>query len=333
MKKVYIIGKESLLSGIGVITCDLLCACLYAKENNLIPIIDMQHYQNPYLKENRIYKDNAWEYFFKQPSKYCLNDIKEDDEVIIGNLEQIKHANLFYTTEWIPVSPKNENSIKKETRKNLKSFLYFSDETNNYILNTYNKIIGNKKNILGVLIRGTDYTERRTYKEDIQPKIKKVIKKIKEYRKMYPEIEYIYLATEDANIYNIIKKEFGDILLDNNQKRYSYDKEKPFLLEIETERENNNYYLALEYLSSLYILSKCKYFIGGRNNGSRLAYIMQDSWQDFYIWQLGRYGKTIKEIIFSHVTKRVHNKDYKIYNFFGLQIKKEFKNTKSRNTK
>lgn len=321
MKNFYIICKENIAAGIGVIACDFLCSCLYAKKNKLIPIIDMKHYKNQYFKENRIYKDNAWEYFFKQPNKYNLEDIKEEDNVQIGSFLDSKEAKLFFDTDWIPKQPQKENLKKKKEKEELKSFLIFSQKSDTYIQKAYKEIIGDKKNILGVLIRGTDYTERRTYKEHIQPKIKKVIKKIKEYRKMYPEIEYIYLATEDANIYNIIKKEFGDILLDNNQKRYSYNKEKPFLLEIETERENNNYYLALEYLSSLYILSKCKYFIGGRNNGSRLAYIMQDSWQDFYIWQLGRYGKTIKEYLFSFVTQRIGKIDYKIYNILGLKFK------------
>ena len=325
MRNFYIICKENIASGIGVIACDVLCSCLFAKQNNLIPIVDMKHYRNQYFKKNRTFKDNAWEYFFTQPNKYSLDHIKEDDNVIIGNFSDSKEVKLFFDTDWIPKKPKEEDIKKRKEKENLREFLNFSETTNDYIKKTHKEIIGDKENILGILIRGTDYTERRTYKENIQPTIKEVIKKIKEYQKKYPEIEYIYLATEDANIYEKMKKEFGDILLDNKQKRYSYKKNDPFLLEVKTDREDNNYYLALEYLSSLYILSKCKYFIGGRNNGTRFAYILQKNWKDFYIWELGRYGKTIKEYLFSYVTHRIGKTDYKIYNILGLRLKFKIK--------
>ena len=325
MKNFYIIGKENTASGIGVIACDVLCSCLYAKRKNLIPIVDMKHYRNQYFKKNRTFKDNPWEYFFEQPNNYSIEDINEEDNILIGNFSDPKEENLFFDTDWIPENPQKEMPIQIKEKEELKNFLIFSNETNKYIKKVYDKVIGNKENILGVLIRGTDYTERRTYKEHIQPKIKTIIKKIKEYQKKYPEIEYIYLATEDSDIFNKMKKEFGDKLLDNNQKRYSYKKEKPFLLEIKTERENNNYHLALEYLSSLYILSKCEYFIGGRNNGTRFAYILQDKWKDFYIWRLGRYGKTIKEYLLSYVTKRIGKVDYKVYNILGLSFKFKIK--------
>lgn len=81
------------------------------------------------------------------------------------------------------------------------------------------------------------------------------------------------------------------MIIDNNQYRYVYDaKAKQYLCDIDTGRENHRYNLALEYLASLYILSKCKYFIGGRTSGTKMLWLMQDSWQDLYIWSLGRYG-------------------------------------------
>ena len=40
-----------------------------------IPIIDMQHHDNQYFKDGRKFKDNVWEYYFKQPFGIDLNDI------------------------------------------------------------------------------------------------------------------------------------------------------------------------------------------------------------------------------------------------------------------
>ena len=122
------------------------------------------------------------------------------------------------------------------------------------------------------------------------------------------------------------KKEFGDKLLDNNQYRFSYsDKEKPFLCDIKTERPNHNYQLALEYLSSLYIISKCKYFVGGLCAGTIVAWIMQNSWQNMYIWKLGYYGISLLDKLFSKTTEYKDGKDYVLCQFLGMKFRTKLK--------
>ena len=67
----------------------------------------------------------------------------------------------------------------------------------------------------------------------------------------------------EPNLIEILKKEFGDMLIENNQYKFSYDEnDKRYLSEIQIKRENHNYNLAKEYLLSIYVLSKCRYFIG-----------------------------------------------------------------------
>ena len=135
------------------------------------------------------------------------------------------------------------------------------------------------------------------------------------------------VITEDDSIYQIFKKEFGEKLLDNNQYRYSYSgKENRFLSDIKIERPNHNYQLALEYLSSLYILSKCKYFIGGRCGGSTVAWIWQNCWEDLYIWKLGYYGKGFKNRLFAKLTQRKNEGDYVVYYILGIKFKFQAKN-------
>ena len=94
-----------------------------------------------------------------------------------------------------------------------------------------------------------------------------------------------------------------------------------FLSEIKVERPNHNFELAREYLLSIHILSKCKYFIGGRCSGSRFAWILQNNWKDYYIWHLGRYGKTLKERLFSWTTYAKSGKTYKLLQILGIRIK------------
>ena len=193
-----------------------------------------------------------------------------------------------------------------------------------FIEKQYDEIIKGENDILGVLVRGTDYSIRKTKGEQIQPNPAAVIKKVKLFLKKHSDIKKIYIATEDDSIYQMFKKEFGEMLIDNNQYRYTYDKNnKPYLAEIVTTRQNHNYQLAREYLSSLYILSKCKYFIGGRCAGTKIAWILSDGWDDVYIWDLGIYGKNkFLTNIFECINKKDENDiKYKSLTILGMKFK------------
>ena len=326
-KKFYIVATTQDIAGIGAILIGQTSHALYAIGNGFTPIIDLKHYKNQYFKDGRTYKDNSWEYFFEQPCGYTLDDIDSNSEVIISNNIRFPANNNYkITTKILPISKIETTNISSISLKQRYQTLFkFNPSTKQYVKEAYSKIIKDDTNVLGVLCRGTDYTIRRSFGEPIQPTAKQVIKKVHEFLKKHPEITKIYLATEDNSIYEIFKNEFGERLIDNNQYRYSYSREeKPFLCDIKTERPNHNYQLALEYLSSLYILSKCKYFVGGRCAGSLIAWIMQNSWQDMYIWKLGYYGVNLLDKLFSKTTEYKDGKDYVLYHILGMKFRTKF---------
>ncbi len=320
--KFCIIANSWGFGGIGAIAGVVITNVLYSLEKGYIPIVDMKYHQNQYYKDGREFKDNAWEYFFEQPFGYTLDDIDDNSEVIFCP-QKMKAAKKY----WLPQAALPENtviSLSESTnilRENSKKYIKFNQKTLDYMQEQYSKIVGENQNVLGVLARGTDYSVIKTKGEQIQPSVKDIISKIKEYLKKYPEITKIYLATEDDFIFKSIKSQFGDMIIDNNQYRYVYDsKAKQYLCDIDVERENHCYNLALEYLASLYILSKCKYFIGGRTSGTKMLWIMQDSWQDLYIWSLGRYGANnfIKKIFSVSNDLTI---GYKVLIILGFKIK------------
>ena len=51
--------------GLFAIYSQILWQIVYALDNGYIPVVDLKHYYNQYFKDNRTYKDNSWEYFFK----------------------------------------------------------------------------------------------------------------------------------------------------------------------------------------------------------------------------------------------------------------------------
>lgn len=319
----YIITGARTTTGLGALILRELYHILYAIKCGYIPLVDLKHYKNQYFKDKREYKDNAWEYFFKQPLNLGLDDIKDEDEVIIAEnvlcplVLPFELHPLFY--------PKNlvQDFKTKKIKNELTEFLIFNDETKLYLEKKANEAFNGANDVLGVLLRGTDYTKRQTYEEFIQPETKKVIKDIK---KLLAEGKFkkVYLATEDKFIYEEFKKEFGELLIENRQYMYStnYDSEK-YLSEIKVDRKNHNYNLALEYLASLYILSKCKGFLGGMAGGTRIAYLLSENWQYLKIYDLGQYGRynSFKEKIFSIKNVVTNKNKHKVFTILGVKFR------------
>ena len=110
------------------------------------------------------------------------------------------------------------------------------------------------------------------------------------------KLNYIYLATEDQDIYELFQTEFGEILLTNKQDRFSQSElaKIPYLYQVKHNRENDKYLLGLEYLSSMHILSKCHSFIGGRTRGTTGVLLMTDGFEYQYIWNLSMYMNEAK---------------------------------------
>lgn len=321
-RKLYIIKSVRANTGIGALILRSLFHSVYAIKKGYIPIVDLQHCENQYFKEKRKYKDNVWEYYLKQPMGVGLNDIKDEDEIYISNDTFSPEAGFVGCHSlYFPKDINNNKTL--EVKNELSKYLNFNDETKLFIEKKANEALNGETDVLGVLLRGTDYVKKQSYKEFIQPNTKTVIN---EAKKLLNEGKFkkVYLATEDKFIYEEFKKEFGELLIENRQYMYStnYDSEK-YLSEIKVDRKNHNYNLALEYLSSLYILSKCKGFLGGMTSGTRIAYLLSKNWQFIKIYNLGRYGiyNSFKEKIFSIKKIATEKDDYEFITLFGFKIK------------
>ena len=102
-----------------------------------------------------------------------------------------------------------------------------------------------------------------------------------------------------------------------------FDDSEKFLSEIKVDRKNHNYNLALEYLASLYILSKCKGFLGGMAGGTRIAYLLSENWQYLKIYDLGQYGRynSFFEKIFSIKNVVTNKNKHKVFTILGVKFR------------
>lgn len=326
-QKYYIIAVSHKTCGLFAILKNTIAHILYALEQGYIPVVDLKHYQNQYFKDNRTFQDNTWDYFFEQPFNIRLEDIPSDADVIISDNVLIPDYDYALFPYHLPVEGESEDVQIIKLKNNYKKYFRINPQTMRYLEDSYKNLLGDEKSVLGILCRGTDYLSLKPQWHPIQPNPEDVLKKAKE---LYQKHNYkkIYLATEDKKIYDMFKREFGNILVDNNQYRYS-DTENKYLTDITVNRENHNYNLAKEYFQSVYILSKCKYFIGGRTSGTIAAWLMSEGWEYNYIWELGNYGveevamndKNLLKTIFSIKNEYKNDIKHKVITILGTKFK------------
>ena len=327
-KKYSILGMYYHYDGLWGIYLHITAQIIRAYEKGFIPVVNLKTNGNQYFKDGRALKDNSWEYYFAQPEGIGLDNIKDTKNVIFSNDEET----IPQQYSLVPFDmPSVLNDTKKEHPyiRDYVKYLKFSDKTSQYLNDEYKRIIGDEKDILGILCRGTDYKNLRPHLHTIQPEPKDVIKKAEELREKY-HYKRIWLATEDAQIYKMFKDKFGDIIIDNNQYMYSGN-EKTFLNKVEVNRKDHFYNLGKEYLLSTYILSKCKYLIGGKTAGTLGAYLMSNLFENqeyVYLWDLGRY-KIGSPVCYRHFAERIlsfknsfyEDKKWKVITILGFKIK------------
>lgn len=253
-----------------------IAACI---QEGLIPVIDMQNVKNAW-NQGDVRKDNPWEYYFKQPMNIGLNQIETD--------------RVLYQNDVVPVPQRPTDSMEFLTnpiavsywRTFTKKYMKFSDRVSAYLEETYRNTIKDYRT-LGVLCRGTDYVKLRPQEHPIQPETDVIIEKVKETVNQY-KYEKIYLTSEDQEICNRFKKEFGNMLIVSSGEKIGESADN-YLTQIFEEKGIDIYNNSLDYLAAIYVLSKCNALIAGRTSGSIAAYIMSEGYEYSYFYNLGRY--------------------------------------------
>lgn len=336
MKKYYVIQINNPTAGVFALFFSVTSHILFAVEQGYIPVVDLKHVQNQYFKDGKTYKENAWEYFFEQPFNIGLDDIENDAQIILSTGTPFDKYNL--TPGLIP------QTLDDKTRSfpylaEVGKYLKFNKELQTYIEDEYKKLIGNEKEVLGIICRGTDYTSLRPYNHSIPPEPETLVKKAKDLFEKY-NYKKIWLATEDVDIYEMFKNEFKDVMIDFEQYRFSRKENKYISELIKEDKENKDisYNIAKKYLLSMYILSRCKYIIGSRTFGTLGAYILSDNFKNTEYLDIsdnGRYGigsgvnyKNFVERIFSIKNQIFEDRKIKVITIAGIRFKSKYTSKK-----
>lgn len=264
-RKLYIIRSRGKTEGLLSTVFFVMQEIYWAIENKYIPFVDFND-SNCQYHENRIINNtnNAWEYYFLQPSKLNYQDVMINKCNLLSGWTLYKKKRKIYMLD--------------------SSIIHFQPYIYEIVEKIKRKQFANQS-ILGVFIRGTDYVSLKPKNHPIQPSIDEVIKKIKEFYNKY-NVEKIYVVTEDFSYYERIKSEFKNVFSfgDNFVKNY---KQGNYVSE---EFNNSPYERGLNYLIRILLLSYCNYTVCSQASGSNfLKLIRKNKPIDEYWFNLGNY--------------------------------------------
>lgn len=272
----YVVRRNSKTVGLFSYVLTALGHIKMAEEKGYISVIDMKNNISPYLDiEN---PKNVWEYYFEQPAGYSLDDIDRSRNIILGSGDLPK---IF--PDYTMLGSLGEVKVWRDL---FHKYIRLNEKMKERVAFAEKELFKGER-ILGVLCRGTDYKETKPKGHPVQPEAEMVIEKAAMAMKEH-NCSKIYLATEDREILQKFREEFGDRLLFPKVEMRPYDKKK-LITEIEVERENDRRLKGEEYLIQIALLSKCNCFIGSRCGGCYGALLMSDGYEWEYIWDLGLY--------------------------------------------
>lgn len=225
--------------------------------------------------------ENIWEQFFLQPFP----------EVDTAGLRQVDAG-----AEYMGAFPQFDEIFSPRCigmwGRVYQEFLKYNPPTRDYIERELSQVLGEGKRVLGVLCRGTDYTDIKPKGHPVQPELDQVLRDV-EKKLQEARCESIYLATEDGKIDALFRERFPGRILTNQRMYYDEifrENNLTLIKDVHFERENDDYRKGVEYLSSLVICAHCDVFVAGNCGGSQAAVFMNcGQYEDLLIYNLGLY--------------------------------------------
>lgn len=280
-KTFYVIRRRDLYCGLFSLVLTNLTRINEAVNKGYIPVIDMQNDFNIYLAEDKIGKENAWEYFFEQPAGYSLQDISKSKNVIIGS--GAVPAMFPYLDVRFLLGETGELEYWRELTRR---YIRVNSSILEMVEKKYAEYFDSNDKVLGVMLRGTDYTAGRPKNHPIQPTPTQALQKVRE---IYNEQKCtkVFLTTEDEIFYKVLKENFGNLLVTNKKNYHKYCGDA---IGKEDYAENEDRFSAgQEYLISTLLLAKCNCLCAGCVSGSVGALLLTEGFEYTYLFDLGIY--------------------------------------------
>jgi hypothetical protein len=247
----------------------------YAIEKGWIPVVDWENYGIlPHMENFPIHgTKNGWEYYWKQPSEYTLDEVYRSKNVVLC-YQNVLESNYIPSNFF---KPPLQNQALNYARKCPKydNYISLNEPTSQYIEEKQKALFPHNARIMGVSVRGTSYGNSEISKHPIQPGHFELVNSINNYLREW-DMEYIFFACESEDLVNVIKKEFGSKVLIMPRMRY---KTLPTKDDNPLYAPGQRYQTNLDYLAEMTLLSRCDSLLAAMSGGVRAA----------IIWNANRY--------------------------------------------
>lgn len=250
----------------------------FAKRKGYVPFVDWKNYKTQYYDG----ENNAWEFFFKQPSEITEAEVYKSQKVYLSGwtFKTINPDNLFESNIF------HSKAIRDLSGKMLRENLEFSEDVLRLVDQEAESLQIEK--CIGVYIRGTDYVKLKPSGEYVQPSAYQMKCKIREFENKYNAP--IFLVTEDGDIFDKLKGEFGETIKIVSFDTFIRNYEGKDVLSKSDVLEKDKKMRGQKYLAKMILLAKCKYFVGSMTQGSKFSYILNNgNYSDEYVFDLGLY--------------------------------------------
>lgn len=253
-----------------------------ADERGCIPVVDFSYFGNAFLEKDEIGIINPWEYYFEQPTQFSLQAAYHAQNVILGN------ADVDCTVEEFDALIDNEEAFKQYVEI-FNKYVHINSRIAKKNIAIYENLINPGWKVLGVVYRGTDYRNRAVPGEHKQPRMDELLQMAEELMERW-SCDHIFLATEDKGAVEIFKQRFGGKVVCTEKERYESTIKYSFSYKFD--REFDAYLKGEEYLTEIYILSKCNCLLSSRVGILAAALPMNGGkYEEKYIYDLGLYTK------------------------------------------
>lgn len=251
----------------------------FAKRKGYVPFVDWKNYKTQYYDG----ENNAWEFFFKQPSEITEAEVYKSQKVYLSGwtFKTINPDNLFESSVF------HSKAIRDLSGRMLRENLEFSEDVLRLVDQEAESLQIEK--CIGVYIRGTDYVKLKPSGEYVQPSVNQMKYKIREFENKYNAP--IFLVTEDGDIFDKLKGEFGETIKIVSFDTFIRNYEGKDVLSKSDVLEKDKKLRGQKYLAKMILLSKCRYLITSITQGSKFSYILNNGkYVDEYTFDLGLYS-------------------------------------------
>lgn len=291
---IYILRRMDTSNGLNILILEYLYYLRnFEKLEQFHVVMDACNYSTIYHNTQNVGKQNIIEYYYKVNCDISLKEAYESSHVVLSSA-----AMLFEKVENITKMQRDickNDEIRCTYRKLYDKYFILKDSVKSSIEQQRKKYIepihNQGKKICAVVDRSRGYNHSKTWGHYIQPNEEFSLKKLKELKEKWG-YEYILLDTHSKQTEMRYRDVFGDKIICTERTRIDTDKviQGGKKIKITSQRINDEYLQGEELLVSRYLLAQCDFFYSGISGSSTFPILIQNRFEDMFVYENGRFG-------------------------------------------